>query len=412
MDQYSRRVLAWTLTRRRTAAVTCGVLDARCAGARGARRDLPQRPRLGVHGRRRSARIVARLGFVQSASVRGPGDNAHMESFFHSLKAELTRGVVFTDGAAAPHARSSSTCATTTPRGCTRASPIARRLPSNSRRRKTISVYESGARSRAICGIARFARIYLTRLQLSLGVSPQHVSRDVELATVLWQICSHRRIRHCARRASCASAQGASVSAVIVSARHTLLGNPLTGGAFNSRSPRRDTPVIFRFEAARSYGHASRIGVLCVGFFQPPCSAEQLHDDARLTSASGGIELRVFHGQHALMALTTDRTLASLRADTRGLSAGQTLTAASVVWGGLIGAHAAWTPVARVPIALEIAAGVGRPHAGRAEQCRWVHAVPARLRRQTRAIRSRVEALTCWWLATAHAPLRLRANVR
>ena len=34
---------------------------------------------------------------MQSASVRGPGDNAHMESFFHSLKAELTRGVVFTE---------------------------------------------------------------------------------------------------------------------------------------------------------------------------------------------------------------------------------------------------------------------------------------------------------------------------
>jgi transposase InsO family protein len=27
--------------------------------------------------------------------VRGPGDNAQIESFFHSLKAELTRGVVF-----------------------------------------------------------------------------------------------------------------------------------------------------------------------------------------------------------------------------------------------------------------------------------------------------------------------------
>ena len=38
---------------------------------------------------------VARLGFLQSASVRGPGDNSHMESFFHSLKAELTRGWIF-----------------------------------------------------------------------------------------------------------------------------------------------------------------------------------------------------------------------------------------------------------------------------------------------------------------------------
>ena len=31
----------------------------------------------------------------QSASVRGPSDSAHAESFWHSLKAELKRGVVF-----------------------------------------------------------------------------------------------------------------------------------------------------------------------------------------------------------------------------------------------------------------------------------------------------------------------------
>jgi putative transposase len=38
---------------------------------------------------------VARLGMLQSANASGPGDNAHAESFFHSLKAELTRGVTF-----------------------------------------------------------------------------------------------------------------------------------------------------------------------------------------------------------------------------------------------------------------------------------------------------------------------------
>ena len=38
---------------------------------------------------------VARLGMHQSANVSGPGDNAHAESFFHSLKTELTRGVIF-----------------------------------------------------------------------------------------------------------------------------------------------------------------------------------------------------------------------------------------------------------------------------------------------------------------------------
>ena len=97
MDQYSRRVLAWTLTRRRTAAVTCGVLT-RAAHARAARGGVI------FHSDRGSEYMgapfcahLAQLGFVQSASVRGPGDNAHMESFFHSLKAELTRGVVFAD---------------------------------------------------------------------------------------------------------------------------------------------------------------------------------------------------------------------------------------------------------------------------------------------------------------------------
>lgn len=40
---------------------------------------------------------VTTLGLLQSASTRGPEDNAHMESFFHSLKAELTRGVFFHD---------------------------------------------------------------------------------------------------------------------------------------------------------------------------------------------------------------------------------------------------------------------------------------------------------------------------
>jgi putative transposase len=38
---------------------------------------------------------VARHGLQQSANVKGPGDNAHAESFFHSLKAELTRGTTF-----------------------------------------------------------------------------------------------------------------------------------------------------------------------------------------------------------------------------------------------------------------------------------------------------------------------------
>jgi transposase InsO family protein len=95
MDQYSRRILAWTLTRRRTGAVTCAVL------ARALHRRRPPRDLI-FHSDRGSeymgaafCAFVAQRGLLQSASVRGPGDNAHAESFFHSLKAELTRGVSF-----------------------------------------------------------------------------------------------------------------------------------------------------------------------------------------------------------------------------------------------------------------------------------------------------------------------------
>jgi len=94
MDQYSRRILAWSLTRTRTAAVTCAVL-AQAARRRSARGVI-------FHSDRGSEYIgapfcarVTHLGLLQSANVRGPGDNAHAESFFHSLKAELTRGIAF-----------------------------------------------------------------------------------------------------------------------------------------------------------------------------------------------------------------------------------------------------------------------------------------------------------------------------
>lgn len=94
MDQHSRRILAWSLTPHRTAAVTCAVLV----------RAAKDRPTQGVifHSDRGSeytgapfcAQVTA-LAMLQSTNVHGPGDNAHAESFFHSLKAELTRGVTF-----------------------------------------------------------------------------------------------------------------------------------------------------------------------------------------------------------------------------------------------------------------------------------------------------------------------------
>jgi putative transposase len=99
MDAYTRRILAWTLTAQRTATVTCAVLT----------KAAQRRASIGVifHSDRGSEYMgapfcahVRRLGMQQSASVRGPGDNAHAESFFHTLTAELTRGGQYaTEGA-------------------------------------------------------------------------------------------------------------------------------------------------------------------------------------------------------------------------------------------------------------------------------------------------------------------------
>lgn len=95
MDQCSRRVLAWALGQRRDARLTRAVLDA------AVRR---RRPPTGLifHSDRGSEYAAAAfrdrlvtLGMRQSSARRGPEDNAHMESFFHSLKAEVVHGVRF-----------------------------------------------------------------------------------------------------------------------------------------------------------------------------------------------------------------------------------------------------------------------------------------------------------------------------
>lgn len=95
MDQGSRRIVAWALAKRRDARLTRRVFDA--AYAR-------RRPRAGLifHSDRGSEYVAAAfrdrlraLAVQQSAAQRGPKDNAHMESFFHSLKAELIHGATF-----------------------------------------------------------------------------------------------------------------------------------------------------------------------------------------------------------------------------------------------------------------------------------------------------------------------------
>jgi hypothetical protein len=92
MDPCSRRILAWTLQPRRDGRVTRHVVTA------GLRRRQPAVGPI-CHSDRGSKYLGATLrgglaahGVRPSDSTRGPGDNAHLESFFHVMKAEATRG--------------------------------------------------------------------------------------------------------------------------------------------------------------------------------------------------------------------------------------------------------------------------------------------------------------------------------
>ena len=95
LDQHSRRVLAWSLARRRDAQLTRGVVNAAVA-----RRQPPAglifHSDRGVEYSATAFRDRLRtLGIQQSSALTGPGDNAHMESFFHTLKAEQLHGMQF-----------------------------------------------------------------------------------------------------------------------------------------------------------------------------------------------------------------------------------------------------------------------------------------------------------------------------
>jgi hypothetical protein len=48
-----------------------------------------------------------------------------------------------------------------------------------------------------------------------------------------------------------------------------------------------------------------------------------------------------------------------VRVDTRGLTSGNVLTGDKALWGPSIGVAAEWVPAARIPLGLEVEAGIG-----------------------------------------------------
>ena len=96
MDKYSRRLLGWSLSTRHDAALTRTALQ----HAHSRRRPEPglifHTDRGIEYGAYDYQAALRRRGIVQSMNRPGQmNDNAHMESFFHSLKSEFLWGKQF-----------------------------------------------------------------------------------------------------------------------------------------------------------------------------------------------------------------------------------------------------------------------------------------------------------------------------
>lgn len=96
MDRHSRRIVGWSLSDRRDAALTTQAL-------RQAARKRRPAPGVVFHSDRgieyaatEFRQQITRLGMLQSMNRAGKmNDNAHMESFFHSMKCEELYGKTF-----------------------------------------------------------------------------------------------------------------------------------------------------------------------------------------------------------------------------------------------------------------------------------------------------------------------------
>lgn len=133
-----------------------------------------------------------------------------------------------------------------------------------------------------------------------------------------------------------------------------------TGGGVTLRLGRAESRVGWRFAADHLRSSNSRIGMACAGLIMPgTCFAEQLSDDTRSTIGTGGMTYRLLGNQQVAFGLAADATLARVQADTRGLVSRRELAASKMLWGGLVGLEASWTPVSAWPLAIELGGAWG-----------------------------------------------------
>jgi len=96
MDQYSRRILGWSLSKTRTTTLTIDALNYALRKRKYPKEVVFHTDRGLEYTGSAFQAVLKRWDFKHS--INRPGhctDNAYMESFYHSLKAELIRGNVY-----------------------------------------------------------------------------------------------------------------------------------------------------------------------------------------------------------------------------------------------------------------------------------------------------------------------------
>ena len=100
MDRYSRRIIGWSLAPHKDARLTLRALNHAVAHRRPPAGVIFHSDRGVEYAAYAFRNRLAALGFVQSMNrPREITDNAHMESFFHSMKSDAVHGVRFTEPA-------------------------------------------------------------------------------------------------------------------------------------------------------------------------------------------------------------------------------------------------------------------------------------------------------------------------
>lgn len=103
MDKYSRRIVGWRFGQRKDLDLTMGAFNRAVEDRKPAPGLIFHTDRGTEYGALAFRDRLAALGYVQSMNRPAAKltDNAHMESFFHSMKADGVHGVTFKDGRAA-----------------------------------------------------------------------------------------------------------------------------------------------------------------------------------------------------------------------------------------------------------------------------------------------------------------------